>query len=377
MTNQQTVLTCACGCGETFPFDPSHPTKKYVNRDHLLKAGGRDPKVEVKALKAQLKEAEKREKLLVASVDDMRRTLDRYSFVRAEDRKVPEWLTPKRLNSKEHHATGVLLLSDLHLDEVVDLEAMDGMNEYDRAIAHLRLERVVESTVKLLSTYVSGVHIDNLVAAMIGDIITGWIHAELERTNEAPVPATIAHWVPHLASALVYLADTLDVRIYVPWVDGNHDRAYGKPQMKQRAQSSFSWIIANWLADHLRHDNRIQFGITTSPEQIVPVYDTRFLLNHGDQFRSYGGVGGLYPAMLKWLLRKHDLYSQTKQDFDYALLGHWHQPLWGQDFVVNGSLKGYDEYAKHGGFKFNKPSQQLFIVTPERGITQRIEVFAE
>ena len=58
-------------------------------------------------------------------------------------------------------------------------------------------------------------------------------------------------------------------------------------------------------------------------------------------------------------------------------MGHWHSPKWGEDFVVNGSLKGYDEYAKDGGFKFAAPSQQLFTLTPERGIGQRIEVDGE
>jgi hypothetical protein len=44
---------------------------------------------------------------------------------------------------------------------------------------------------------------------------------------------------------------------------------------------------------------------------------------------------------------------------------------------VNGSLKGYDEYAKDGGFGFERPQQALFFVTPEHGIVQRLPVFAE
>ena len=85
----------------------------------------------------------------------------------------------------------------------------------------------------------------------------------------------------------------------------------------------------------------------------------------------------LLTSMLKWLLRRHQLYSDTKRDFDYALIGHWHQMLWGKDFFVNGSLKGYDEYAKGAGFGFEIPQQQLFLVTPERGIAQRLSVHAE
>jgi hypothetical protein len=101
------------------------------------------------------------------------------------------------------------------------------------------------------------------------------------------------------------------------------------------------------------------------------------MLSHGDSFRSQGGVGGLYPSLLKWLLRRHAQYTQTRQDFDYALIGHWHQTLYGQDFFVNGSLKGYDEYAKQLGFTFERPQQSMFLITPERGVVQRLPVHAE
>lgn len=315
-----------------------------------------------------------RNKRLATENERLEALLARYSTVRASDQKVPAWLKPKKV-TKAHRATPVLMLSDLHLDEVVDLDEMDGINCFDREIAHRRLEKVINSTVDLLKNYTAGTHYDGIVAALLGDIVTGVIHDELARTNESPVPDTIVHWVPELASALRHLADEFG-RVYVPVVDGNHDRTYKQTPSKQRATSSFAWIIYNWLADALREDSRITFGITTSPEQLVDVYDTTFLLSHGDGFRSQGGVGGLYPSMLKWLLKKHQLYSKTKRDFDYALLGHWHQDLWGQDFVVNASLKGYDEYAKDRGFSYGVAAQQLFLVTPERGLGHRMTVHA-
>ena len=131
------------------------------------------------------------------------------------------------------------------------------------------------------------------------------------------------------------------------------------------------------MADHHRDNPAITYGITLSAEQLVDVYDTTLMLSHGDSFRSQGGVGGLYPSLLKWLHRRHEQYTDTSRNFDYALIGHWHQTLFGQDFFVNGSLKGYDQYAKQGGFKFEKPKQTLFLVTPERGVVQRLTVHAD
>lgn len=308
-------------------------------------------------------------------ITELESLMDRYTAIKPADQKMPVWLRPKK-SSKVHHGTPVLMISDLHLDEVVDIHEMDSLNEYNREIAEQRFKKVIDGSIDLIRTYVNGLTIDGIIVALIGDIITGTIHAELSDTNEAPPPATIVHWVPIIASALTRLADEFG-KVHVPCVDGNHDRTTMKTRAKKRAENSYAWIIYNWLADSLRLDTRITFSITTAPEQIVDVYDTRLMLAHGDAFRSQGGVGGLYPALLKWLLRKHNLYSQHNKDFDYALIGHWHQLLWGSDFIVNGSLKGYDEYARHLGFGFERPQQALFIVTPENGITQRLPVFAD
>ena len=37
--------------------------------------------------------------------------------------------------------------------------------------------------------------------------------------------------------------------------------------------------------------------------------------------------------------------------------------------MVNGSLKGYDEYAAVSNFGFEAPAQGLFLMTPEHGKT--------
>jgi hypothetical protein len=37
--------------------------------------------------------------------------------------------------------------------------------------------------------------------------------------------------------------------------------------------------------------------------------------------------------------------------------------------IVNGSIKGYDEYAYNGNFDFEKPQQAYWITDPQDGIT--------
>lgn len=289
-----------------------------------------------------------------------------------ESLEAPAWLTPKKKRTK-HHGTPFLMLSDLHLDEVVDVEEMDGQNCYNREIAEMRLERVINSTIELCDTYVAGLEFDGIVCALGGDIITGIIHDELAESNEATVPETIVHWAPLLASGIKRLADRFG-KVYVPCVDGNHDRMYHKIRMKKRATSSYAWIIYNSIAMLCADDDRITFSISKSPELLFDVYDTTFLLDHGDKFRGGGGIGGLYPPALKWLSRKQSIPGR---EFDYAVLGHWHQLIYHSSMIINGSLKGADEYARNHAFAFERPQQALFIVTPENGITIRTQVYAD
>jgi len=44
---------------------------------------------------------------------------------------------------------------------------------------------------------------------------------------------------------------------------------------------------------------------------------------------------------------------------------------------VNGSLKGYDEYANQGNFGFEPPRQPLWITNAKHGITFRMPVNVE
>lgn len=98
---------------------------------------------------------------------------------------------------------------------------------------------------------------------------------------------------------------------------------------------------------------------------------------HGDAFRYQGGVGGIYPAMLRYLLREQSLWANFGHHIDYHLLGHWHQYLAGPNFIVNGSLKGYDEYAMKNAFGYEPPRQAFAVVTPERKITMQMPIYAE
>lgn len=304
-----------------------------------------------------------------AELQDAEDRLDRLGQLHKAELVVPKWsgkMPSKKTRGKM--ARPVLMLSDLHLDEVVDLDTMDGFNAYNRAIAEERMERTINSTIDFLRTYVGGVEYDGITLMLGGDIVTGTIHEELAETNDAPLPDTIQHWTKRIASAIEYLADEFG-RVHVPCVDGNHDRSGRRYKHKRKAMDSWAWTMYCMLAYLFRGDDRVDFTLSESSELLVPIYDTNILLVHGDGAKGGGGIGGIWPPISRYVHKKQTVYASQGRPFDMAVMGHWHQLVQGSNFFVNGSLKGYDEYAKNNSFPYERPQQMLFLVTPERGVT--------
>jgi len=73
--------------------------------------------------------------------------------------------------------------------------------------------------------------------------------------------------------------------------------------------------------------------------------------------------------------KKAQWYLTTGQQFDTLWLGHWHQYLPSPSMVVNGTMKGYDEYAFVSNFSYEPPQQALAVVAPEKGITIHAPIF--
>lgn len=286
----------------------------------------------------------------------------------------PDW-TPRRSTKRAHHATPVLMLSDLHLDEVVNPDEVEGLNAYNREIAEARLSRVVDYTVDVCERYFAGLTYDGIVVPLGGDMITGEIHEELAETNEAPSAESVVYWCERLCSAIAYLADEFG-RAYLPCVDGNHDRNYKRKRSKRRARSAWTWVLYNFMARRFADDDRVSFDISESSDLRFSVYETRFLLTHGDEgFSGGNGIAGHWSPVSRGHARKQQRDLNAGREWDVLIMGHWHQLTYGPGFIVNGSLKGYDEYAFGKNFPYERPQQALFIVTPENGITMRTSVY--
>ena len=128
---------------------------------------------------------------------------------------------------------------------------------------------------------------------------------------------------------------------------------------------NFDWFLAKTLEQRFIENKKVTFEVATGADLMVDVQDTTYLLTHGDQARGGGGIGGIWPPLMRLVARK-----RNNTDFDYMVLGHFHQLIMAPSsgFLLNGSLKGYDEYAAIENFAYEVPQQALWINVPEKGI---------
>jgi hypothetical protein len=288
----------------------------------------------------------------------------------------PKWLTSPPKTGKKHHATPWLFLSDLHLDEVVAPEQVMGMNAYNRQIARMRLETTAINFVKICRDYWTGVTYDGVVVALAGDLFSGDIHEELKETNEDTMLGSLDYWVDPLADVIRLIADEFG-KVHVPVVVGNHGRTTRKPRHKFRARSNFDWFMGMALQRLFRGDPRVTFDVAESADTLVTNYDHRTMVTHGDQASGGGGIGGIWPPLMRLDARKRARQNAVNQGYNLLTMGHWHQLVYGPSFIVNGSLKGYDEYAFDLNFSYEPPQQAAWLIVPEHGRTWTAPIFCQ
>lgn len=278
----------------------------------------------------------------------------------------------------------LLFLSDLHWGETVDPKQIEGLNEFNLSIATKRLDRVVEKSSELWFNHMAGQYYDGLVLALGGDLLSGNIHEELRQTNDDTILECVLDLSNKLAAHILYLSRQFK-RIYIPCVVGNHGRLDRKPTAKNAVKDNFDWQvyrITRELVDTAlkgtQYEGVVTFDIAESLDLNFSIYGTNYLLTHGDQIGGGSGVGGFWPSMMRTAYRKQERLAAANQPgFHYMMCGHFHKYGNVSNVIVNGSLKGYDEWVYKMNFGYEEPKQAMWITHPALGITQHHPIFGE
>jgi hypothetical protein len=125
------------------------------------------------------------------------------------------------------------------------------------------------------------------------------------------------------------------------------------------------------------------FQVPDEADAYFKVNDHRFLLTHGDALGTGGGDGiiGALGPIARGTIKVGRAEAQIGRPIDTMLCGHYHTYIPRSEAchtIVNGALKGFDEYARlFLRVPYSRPSQALFFCHPVHGITCQWPVYLD
>jgi transposase len=310
-------------------------TKADVNEERVLQA------IE-QAVAATPPPAE----VLIPSVEatgdaQVQEALDYYAFHNGGDPGRPE----------AHHRQ-VLLLSDFHGGEVVEAEAVGYHNAYSWEIMEQRVDELIAAT---LSHKRNSPALTGLDVLFIGDMCSGSNHQELAETNEFPL-AEQAVRMGYLQADIIRRLNPHYDSIRVGVVVGNHPRLPHKPAAK-RVYDNGDWIAGTIMSESLKQYPNVAVTVPRAASLLWRVAGRTMYVWHGDGIRSsmpgvpWGGV----------MRRVNAIDSRQAQRIDHFVCGHYHQAnvVGSGRIIMNGALKGTDEWVEKSFGGGDKPTQLL------------------
>lgn len=308
-------------------------------------------------------------------LERLRKTLGLHEALNAAKMAPPTWLKQKSKGGG-HRAIPSFVLSDVHRDETVKPEQIDGLNKHNTTISDLRVRKGFEGGVRVCRDYIKGMDYEGIQLFLPGDMISGSIHEELKETNEVTVAESVVGAVEPLEAGINLLAQEFG-KVHVTCVVGNHGRTTRKPIAKNRAQDNMDWLIYKIVEREMRGRTNVTMDISEGADAYVTLYNTRYVLTHGDQFRGGGGIAGILSPLLLGSHRKTRRAATAGKPYDIMVFGHFHQSLWfpTKGLIGVGCTVGYDEYAFVNNMEPEPPQCALWLTSPEHGITINAPVF--
>ena len=240
----------------------------------------------------------------------------------------------------------VLMTSDWH----IGANFKNYFAEYSIDIAKKRIKELTEKTVEYcLANNVSTLHVE-----LLGDSLDGSIHTSARIESEEDVISELMIYCEVLSEMINELS------IFIPYIKvhsviGNHTRI--TPNKKESiTKENFERLVPFYLKARLTAIDNIEIT-NSSIDDTIDVYEVKgqtIFCVHGDLDSPQNAVSKL-SAMLK-------IFP------DEVHMGHYHKHFemdnYDMETVVNGSLKGCDNYAKEKRLS-GSPMQKLMIYNEE------------
>jgi len=322
----------------------------------------------VRNLRVKVSQAESKYHAAVNRVERLETQIETLTKLAA---RKPVRVPSKPTRKRDADGTAVLVLSDWHVEELVQPERVNGLNEFTLEIAAQRIANTFDRALLLLEDARHLSRIDEMVVAVLGDLISGYIHEELQEGNQlAPLPATMFAADCLEAGLRKLLAHGKLSRIVVPACFGNHGRTTPRRRVATGADNSFERNLYLHLARRFRDDLQVQWNIAEGYHNWLEIQGRQVRFHHGDAIRYWGGVGGISIPINKAIAAWN---KSRRADLD--IFGHLHQWLWGWNWLCNGSLIGYAPFSVEIKADYQPPLQSFCVIDRDRGLVRALPLF--
>lgn len=266
----------------------------------------------------------------------------------------------------------IALFSDAHIEEMVNPSTVLGLNEYNLDIAEERIKKYFVNLVKALNED----HVENLVFAVLGDLVTGFLHDDHIQTNNCTPLEAIYIAQNLLYSGLEYIVENSTVEhIKFIGIVGNHSRTTKKIQHTNGYKMSYEWLMYKNIEREIKLTNLpIEVEIPSSEMAVLNTSDgKRYMFMHGFQIKGSGNqtVCGIYPALNRLSLKLDRNFHQDK-----IYIGHFHSCISIPNATVNGSIIGYNAFALTNGFSYEEPAQ-MYELFNENGLILTRKIYCK
>lgn len=334
-------------------------------RDELVSANK-----ELIRINSDLKHTMKMVKQYEGIVDDQDRIAKRIIQAMEANPYEPVFrLGPNPVSGEDPH-TMVALISDAHYGEVVDMDAF-GIH-YNMEICERRMKHLAQKITRFREIKCADYPINKIVIAFLGDMISGNIHEEIAESNESPVSdqfVGMAHMMVDMIGAMSEVFPEVEA-IVMP---GNHPRIHYKPRHK-RKYDNLEYMMGKMVESIVKDIPNVTVIVPKDLIYIHEIAGHRVGMTHGDGYKSSSFAGiPFYGLAKKRAAFQEGLKSLGMPSVDMLIMGHFHQLLWwpgkGCDLIVNGCIKGPDEYAFDTMHAADEAQQALVTMNHKHGIT--------
>lgn len=313
--------------------------------------------------KAELKDRDLRYRTALAQATENQKALDAALALAKAQR--PGTTYKIAAKGGRHEATAIAMASDWHSEEPVSAAKTNDLNAFDLDEFEARACRFFTNLVRLVRKEGAAVDIRNLVLWLGGDFITGSLHDDTTQANQlGPVDAitnvqrVIAKGIETLLSALP------DVQLTIPCSAGNHSRMTHKQMIKSEQENSLETLMYRSLAQIFAKEPRVKFILPQGYHTYLDVHGKVLRFHHGHNIKYGGGVGGITIPVNKAIAQ----WNKSRVA-DLDIFGHFHQRMDGGNFLANGSLIGFNEFALAIKAGYEPPQQQFALIDSKHGKT--------